>query len=131
MKKRKMPPHIVLPNGQWRFVKRGTKTSKGKRRRMSMPKFRRGYRRHGGMALKSLMKGFIIGAVAGAVAPKVPMLNTLPAGAVGAGAGYLLGGRNVGAAAAGGVGAMVGVPYIAKYMGGAGTTATSGVKVYS
>lgn len=24
---RRMPPHIVLPNGMWRFVKRGTKTS--------------------------------------------------------------------------------------------------------
>lgn len=23
--KRKLPPHIVLPNGQWRFVKRGSK----------------------------------------------------------------------------------------------------------
>ncbi len=26
-KKRRMPAHIVLPNGMWRFVKRGTKTS--------------------------------------------------------------------------------------------------------
>src|SRR4030042_3178705 len=27
MKNRKMPPHIVLPNGQWRFVKKGRGSS--------------------------------------------------------------------------------------------------------
>ena len=30
MKKRKMPAHIVLPNGMWRFVKAGAKKAKSR-----------------------------------------------------------------------------------------------------
>jgi len=39
MAKRRMPPHIVLPNGMWRFVKRGSKSVATKRSRgVSMAK---------------------------------------------------------------------------------------------
>lgn len=48
-KRRRMPPHIVLPNGMWRFVKRGTKTksrSVKRKTKRSVPKMarRRSYR---------------------------------------------------------------------------------------
>jgi hypothetical protein len=33
MVKKKMPPHIVLPNGMWRFVKRGARTTLKRRNR--------------------------------------------------------------------------------------------------
>jgi hypothetical protein len=39
MKKRKMPPHIVLPDGRWRFVKRGSK--KISRKVVKVARFRR------------------------------------------------------------------------------------------
>lgn len=48
-KTRRMPPHIVLPNGMWRFVKKGAKKAisvkksrvKTKRRVLNMARFRK------------------------------------------------------------------------------------------
>jgi hypothetical protein len=39
MKKRKLPPHIVLPDGRWRFVKKGR--SSPKKRVLKVARFRR------------------------------------------------------------------------------------------
>jgi hypothetical protein len=51
--KRKMPPHIVLPNGQWRFVKRGRSQTK-KRKVVQVARRRRSYgRRFVGRARRS------------------------------------------------------------------------------
>lgn len=35
---RKLPPHIVLPNGMWRFIKKGSKRSNPIRKGVSMAK---------------------------------------------------------------------------------------------
>jgi hypothetical protein len=40
-KKRKMPPHIVLPDGRWRFVKRGSTKKARPRKVVKMARFRR------------------------------------------------------------------------------------------
>lgn len=81
-KKRRMPPHIVLPNGMWRFVKRGTKsvarkvsrrkkTNKPKRRVSTMARRRRAYTRSRRSSPRrgiSLMKGiFPVGGLIGSV----------------------------------------------------------------
>ena len=94
-------------------------------------RFRRG---GGGGGINRLLKGFAIGAVAGAVSPRVPVLNSLPNYVAGAGAAYMFGGKNIMTAGAGAVGAMVGSPYLSGFLGGSSgssITAYSGTaKVY-
>jgi hypothetical protein len=70
MPKRKMPKHIVLPNGMWRFVKSGSKTTK---RRVSVMARRRYSRRSssfggGGLMSRGLIRptGLISSALMGA-----------------------------------------------------------------
>lgn len=67
---RKMPPHVVLPNGMWRFVKRGSKASsskaRSKKRRAAGGQMgkKKGYRGGGGKGGKILglsTKGLLIG----------------------------------------------------------------------
>ena len=70
--------------------------------------------------MNRLLKGFAIGAVAGAVSPRVPVLNSLPNYVTGAGAAYMFGGKNIMTAGAGAVGAMVGSPYLSGFLGGTG-----------
>lgn len=110
VKKRRMPAHIVLPNGMWRFVKAGAKKvsslkkpSRPKRTRrvniMARKRYsRKSIRRSSRMGGGKLMSGFIglppifqkalVGAAASeiseAVAPKViPYQNLAVAGIVG------------------------------------------------
>ena len=72
---RKMPPHIVLPNGMWRFVKRGAKTnaskkSRAKRGRVSqMAKYRR--RSSSGFGGSGMLKKAAFGAGAAIIANMV------------------------------------------------------------
>ena len=40
-KKRRMPAHIVLPNGMWRFVKKGRRVSTRRRRVIAAPRYKR------------------------------------------------------------------------------------------
>lgn len=61
MAKRHLPPHIVLPNGQWRFVKRGSSAKTHKHRGVTMRKHRIHHRRSTG--IKSLL--------AHGIAPKI------------------------------------------------------------
>jgi len=62
-KGRRMPQHIVLPNGMWRFVKRGSKT-KRKKAGGSMARKKKSYSRRGGMSRISLQKGiFPVGGI--------------------------------------------------------------------
>jgi len=91
--KRKMPPHIVLPNGQWRFVKR----SKAKRKVVEMARYRRTrraaryvsggvrsrYKSSGGW--KSMIAPVAGGALDSILDPKLP-INGLG----GAGVGFIL-----------------------------------------
>jgi hypothetical protein len=76
MVKRKLPPHIVLPDGRWRFVKRGSKNvSKRKSHRMGKTMAKGRYRKHyskargflgGGMMHKLIP---VAGGLADSVAP--------------------------------------------------------------
>jgi len=84
---RKLPPHIVLPNGQWRFVKRGSRGVGTKKRKVvHMARRRRSYgrrysapRRRGGGGRMRLggMKGLITPIAAGAadaiINPRLPV----------------------------------------------------------
>lgn len=97
-KSRRMPPHIVLPNGMWRFVKRGGKTTlKGKNkiyRRKSINMARRGRRysrarryytrarggRRGGKGngvMKNVIDGLIVGVAQTALPDVIPMQDAL------------------------------------------------------
>lgn len=70
-KSKRLPPHIVLPNGMWRFVKRGKKTkrrgAKVARRRYRASARRR--RSSSGLGGGKLMRGLfpVRGLVAGAL----------------------------------------------------------------
>jgi len=119
MGKRRMPAHIVLPNGMWRFVKSGAKkVSKAVRRVRSVrvkrrrhlsgavSMVRRGRKRssHRGFAgggMSSLVKSALVGIGAahlvGYVPIQVPYKEEV-AGAIGA---YMLGGKNIKTAAVG------------------------------
>ena len=101
MVKRKMPAHIVLPNGMWRFVKSGSKKAKAavkrvKHRKVKRKRTRRGVqmakRRHSkrsssGFGGKGIMKGLytpkgiaasmLMGAGAATLAEKV-LPNFIP-----------------------------------------------------
>lgn len=88
---RKMPPHIVLPNGMWRFVKRGSKSTRAHSPRkhtggrMAKRKYNR--RASGG--------GFGFGGGVGGTLKKVAIgagAGILVGGLLGVGAGFLLGG---------------------------------------
>jgi hypothetical protein len=95
MKKRKMPPHIVLPDGRWRFVKKGK--SKNKRNVVQMAK-RRGRKRYfsrarsyarrarsigGGGMTKNILDGLIVGVAQTAIPDFIPMQDPLIAVGVG------------------------------------------------
>lgn len=98
MKKRRMPPHIVLPNGQWRFVKRGGR-SNIKRRNVVMARRRnrggyrrsarryysraRGGRKGGGSVTKNAIDGLIVGVAQTALPNVIPMQDPLIALGVG------------------------------------------------
>jgi len=67
-----MPPHIVLPDGRWRFVKRGSKirskvrsrsTPRTVRRNINMARYRRSRRGGGGLGRGKL--GMFAPAIAG------------------------------------------------------------------
>ena len=113
MAKRRMPPHIVLPNGMWRFVKKGAKKAKArvtrtrtrrvKSRRVFHMARRRGRRvshRRTGMSgsVMSLIKPALIGIGAAHLSGYVPINVPYKEEAAGAVAGYLLGGKIKGAA---------------------------------
>ena len=97
MVKRKMPPHIVLPNGQWRFIKRGSRSVIKKRRNGSMARYRgrrRSYRRAftrargrkgrgGGSVTKNAIDGLIVGVAQTALPDVIPMQDPLIALGVG------------------------------------------------
>jgi hypothetical protein len=98
--KRRMPAHIVLPNGMWRFVKRGKKkTSVRRSKRKSVKVYktrgvsmvRRGKRRgHSSGGLGNWLMPLAIGALSGAVvypmvSSKVPQLGAFGATIGGAG----------------------------------------------
>lgn len=85
-----MPPHIVLPNGQWRFVKRGNQTKKRMAKR-TMAKSRRYYRakrtyhrarsfggggKYGGIT-KNVIDGALVGVVNTALPKFIPMQEPL------------------------------------------------------
>lgn len=94
--KRKMPPHIVLPNGQWRFVKRGSKKRSTVKRRNVVMARRRSYRRYrgyarkarswggkGGSVTKNAIDGAIVGIAQTALPDVIPMQDPLIALGVG------------------------------------------------
>jgi hypothetical protein len=94
MSKRKLPPHIVLPDGRWRFVKRGkgkttvsrrVKTTRRKGRKVYMARKRSYSRRGRGGGLGSIMS-LLIPVAAGAadsyVNPLLP-INGIPSTVIG------------------------------------------------
>jgi hypothetical protein len=127
MAKRKLPPHIVLPNGQWRFVKRG-KGGSSRRRSTggSMAKKKKGRRRGGMGGIMSYAKPLAAGIVAGLITPKIPFVKDIPYSnyVTGAGAGWLVK-RGMKGAATGAVGGGL----IAPPLGGAINQA-SGMRIY-
>lgn len=89
-----MPPHIVLPNGQWRFVKRGNK-KRSIRREVKMAR-RRSFRRYGryvkrarggkgsgGSVTKNMIDGAIVGIAQTALPDVIPMQDAIVALGVG------------------------------------------------
>ena len=122
MSKRKMPPHIVLPNGQWRFVKRGSKSSKKTRsKRGGFMSRRKSGRRKGGMGgIMGLAMPFAIGAIAGAYSDKIPLVNSMPPIVAGAAGGFIAR-RNIKGAIAGAAGSYLASGYI-KGMTGNGSS---------
>jgi hypothetical protein len=130
-RKRKMPAHIVLPNGMWRFVsgksrtvKRARRVKHRKARRLyTMAKRRYSRRRSGGGGSRGIMGGIIkpkgliaaiiLGAGAATLAEKfVPQVIPYQNAAVGF--------------AVGGVGGAVGALARDMLKGGIGTTASGG-----
>jgi len=99
-KKRRMPAHIVLPNGMWRFVKSGTKKAVSKVKSVRVKKRRTGgfsmarrskrSRRSSGFGGKGLMSGVIkpkgiiasmlIGAGTATLAENSGITNAIPYG---------------------------------------------------
>jgi hypothetical protein len=96
--KRRLPPHIVLPNGQWRFVKRNSSVSRRRapiRRKVTMARRRRSYGRSrsfvrrarggksGGSVMKNALDGIIVGVAQTALPDVIPMQDPLIALGVG------------------------------------------------
>lgn len=95
---RKLPPHIVLPNGMWRFVKKGRTTTRSKKRVVNTARYRRRTRRRvgrvysrrrrysGGGGMKIPMKGILAPIIAGAadaiINPRSP-INGIGSTAIG------------------------------------------------
>ena len=97
--KRKMPKHIVLPNGMWRFVKSGGSSKATKRARSKtmgrFSKYRRKYGRHirrggnifmNGLIGSKIPGGMVGKVVAGAIwnkviSPMVPKIVPMQSGA--------------------------------------------------
>jgi hypothetical protein len=94
-----MPPHIVLPNGMWRFVKKGSKKGRTARkitrrnvymaRRRSFRRARsyarraRGGKGSGGSVTKNAIDGVIVGIAQTALPDVLPMQDALIALGVG------------------------------------------------
>lgn len=126
MSKRKMPKHIVLPNGMWRFVKSGTKTTTKRAKVVRKRKAR------GGFIMKRRSKGRSAG-IGGVKLSRgmIPVSGIVAAALLGAGASTLqekvlpqfhpLQGVAVGFAV-GGVGGAAGA-YVRNMLGG-GTSST-------
>ena len=82
MKKRRMPPHIVLPDGRWRFIKKSQRMRRAKKGRVvKVARYRRtrrayAYAKRGYRSRKGLLSGsagnIIIGAGAGFLSPMIP-----------------------------------------------------------
>ena len=132
-KKRRMPKHIVLPNGMWRFVKSGTKAVSRKvrvkraRRRIRgvvyMARRRRTHHRRGimgGSGVNSLVRSALIGVGTAHFAGYVPVNIPFKEEAAGAAGAYLVGGKNIKSAAVGAA-----AVYVAKMLSG-GTTNAGG-----
>lgn len=88
-RKRQMPPHIVLPNGQWRFIKRGRKSktigaAAPKRRRVKTIARYRG-RRGGGARGKLGSFAPVIAGLADSIVDKYSPIDGLGSIAVGYG----------------------------------------------
>lgn len=115
MKKRKVPKHIVLQNGMWRFVssKNNSKRKNSKRKKVVNMSKKRTSSKSGGNGLMSLLIPAIGGAISGvtvpALVPQIPVVNTsLGSGALG---GFLLK-RNFKGALAGAVGAFASTAFL-------------------
>ena len=92
--KRRLPPHIVLPSGQWRFIKKGSRR-KIKRKVVSMARRRR-FRRYSryvkrargrkggsGSVTKNAIDGVLVGIAQTALPDVIPMQDPLIALGVG------------------------------------------------
>ena len=98
--KRKMPRHIVLPNGMWRFIKGGSSGGKSRRKTRGVRMGRRGYRRSrgggGSFGGKGILRvgGFLGAAILGIGAAAVAKRFVgAPLGTfTGAATGFLVGG---------------------------------------
>ena len=111
--KRKLPPHIVLPNGQWRFVKK--KSNVGvKMARRRIVSVGRAYSRHKQVSgIMSMLKPVLYGTAGGLITPRIPILNSIPFAQVIGGAGmcYLLGEKTPLKLAIGGISGRVIAPF--------------------
>jgi hypothetical protein len=78
LSKRKLPPHIVLPDGRWRFVKKGRAKTPTVKRSATMARRRRSYRvrsRRSGSRGFGGIKSMLIPVAAGAADAYInPML---------------------------------------------------------
>jgi len=100
-KKRQLPAHIVLPNGMWRFVKKGAKKIKAvsKSRRVKKVSSKRRvnnmarYRKHRSTGSKGLglggisLKGILVGMGGATLSDNLGLSNAVPYGKYIAGAG--------------------------------------------
>lgn len=86
---------------------------------------RKGRRSGGSGGIMALLKPFAAGAIAGAIGPQIPVVNSLPALGQGAIGGYLVK-RSVMGAVAGAAGAQLATPLISSVIGGSGTASKQG-----
>jgi len=107
MSKRKMPKHIVLPNGMWRFVKSGSravaKKAKRKSRGVQNMAKRRFSRKSRSMLGNSsgMIKSALVGIGTAHLAGYIPFAMPYKEEAAGAIGAYLVGGKNIKSAAIG------------------------------
>lgn len=111
MKKRKVPKHIVLPNGMWRFVSSKSNNSKRKKVVNMGKKSKKSSKSGNGLMslLVPALGGAILGTTVPALAPQIPIINT----SLGTGAltGFLLK-NNFKGALAGAVGAFASTAFL-------------------